>query len=299
MLFDWLSRAKRRVHASTRKPQRRLRPRLEALEDRLTPATFKVTTTADLVDSADSKLSLREAISRANATPGLETITLKAGVYNITLPGHESFNAAGDFNIQDSVTIVGASAGTTIIDGRQKDRVFDIFGPAPSSLRVTFQGVTIRGGLNDTFFGGGGILVGNADLVVRDCLITGNRTALVGGGISNAYAPATGKVTLVRSTVSRNVADGSGGGLYVGTDAVGQGGNLTVKRSTVRRNLSNGQGGGILAGTVTLTGSTVSGNAADYGGGINAVTATLTNCTINGNTVGTNGGGIHVTRDAS
>ena len=46
-------------------------------------------------------------------------------------------------------------------------------------------------------------------------MITDNQTALDGGGISNAYAPGTGNVTLIRTTVIRNVAGADGGGLYV------------------------------------------------------------------------------------
>src|SRR5262245_50781767 len=209
-------------YPKTKDRVRSIVPTLEILEDRWAPATFTVTTKADVINANDGKLSLREAITRANINPGPDTVKLPAGLYKITLPGHESNNLAGDFNIQSSVTIVGASASTTIVDGQRLDRVFDIFGSGPSSIKVAFQGVTIRGGLNDTFFGGGGILVGNADLVVRDCVVTDNRTALVGGGISNAYAPGTGKVTLVRSTVSRNVAANEGGGLFVVGGAGGQ-----------------------------------------------------------------------------
>ena len=47
---------------------RRARPstlRLECLEDRSVPATFNVTTTLDVIDPADGKRSLREAITRA------------------------------------------------------------------------------------------------------------------------------------------------------------------------------------------------------------------------------------------
>ena len=40
--------------------------RLECLEDRSVPATFNVTTTLDVIDPADGKRSLREAITEAN-----------------------------------------------------------------------------------------------------------------------------------------------------------------------------------------------------------------------------------------
>ena len=63
------------------------RPRLEQLEDRSVPATFNVTTTLDVVDPADGKLSLREAITAANSRAGADIIVLPAGVFKIALAG--------------------------------------------------------------------------------------------------------------------------------------------------------------------------------------------------------------------
>ena len=109
--------------------------------------------------------------------------------------------------------------------------MFDVLGTAPSSIKVVLERLTVRNG-NVTGHGGG-IQVGNADLVVRDCVVTGNRASQTGGGISNAAMPGTGNVTLVRTTVGRNVAGSIGGGLFVdGASA------LTVKDSTVRRNIA-------------------------------------------------------------
>src|SRR5262245_28754371 len=79
---------------------------LEVLEDRLAPATFNVTTTLDLVDPADGKRSLREAITQANNNSGVDTIVLPAGTFKIALDGTEDDgNAARDFDITDAVTI--------------------------------------------------------------------------------------------------------------------------------------------------------------------------------------------------
>jgi len=259
------------------------RPRLEAFEDRTVPTTLNVTTTLDSVDITDGKLSLREAIARANL-PGADVIVLPAGVFKITRPGAGEFE--GDFGIFDAVTIRGAGAGLTIVDGQQLDRVFDVAG-ALSSIKVVLEKLTVRNGsVTDD---GGGIRVGNADLVVRDCAVTGNR-AEIGGGLSNFSDPGTSNFKLVRTTVSRNVAGQGGGGVYL----VG-GGALTLLQSTVRRNLAGSNGGGINATTVTLTRSTVSGNAAvsGFGGGIEAGgTVTLTSSTVSGNSAGSAGGGI-------
>ncbi len=143
----------------------------------------------------------------------------------------------------------------------------------------------VRNGSTTTH--GGGILVGNADLTVRDTIISGNRASQSGGGISNGAATGTGNVTLVRTTISRNVAGTSGGGVFSANNV------LTVQDSTVRRNLTTDSGGGISATTANLTNCTISGNAANNGGGISAGTAvTLTNCTVSGNSAGSRGGGI-------
>ena len=125
-----------------------------------------------------------------------------------------------------------------------------------------FAGLTIRNG--KVTGPGGGIRVGNADLVVRDCAVTGNRASATGGGISNGSIPGTGNVTLVRTTIGRNVTGAGGGGICVTGSST-----LAVRGSTVRRNIAAFDGGGIAADTATLTDCTVSGNsAATYGGGL-------------------------------
>jgi CSLREA domain-containing protein len=272
--------------ARTRPARRLARLRLEHLEDRSVPSTFTVNTTLDDVTPANGKFSLREAITKANTTAGADVIVVPVGVFKITIAGaSEDANATGDFDITDAVTIQGVAAGLTVINGQQLDRVFDVLGSGPSSIKVVLQGLTVRNGL--VTGPGGGIQVGNADLVVRDCVVTGNRASESGGGIANV--PGTANVTLVRTTVGRNVAGAGGGGVSATGISV-----LTVKSSTVRRNLAGNNGGGIFADTATLTNSTVSGNTARTdGGGLWAQTATLFNCTIAENIAQTGGGLFH------
>jgi CSLREA domain-containing protein len=303
--------------------QRGTRLRLEPLEDRTVPSTFTVTTTLDDVTPANGKLSLREAITAANGHAGADVIVLPVGVFKITQSGAgEDANATGDFDITSPVTIAGAGAAASIIDARQQDRVFDVLGTGPSSIKAVLAGMTIRNG--NVADSGGGIRVGDADLVVRDCAVVGNRASANGGGISNATSFGTENVKLVRTTVGRNVAGQEGGGLSVGTGLSDAESVLTLKDCTVRRNsaailgggisassatlthctisgntiLSKtvtsaiGFGGGILADTATLTNCTISGNAGRFGGGVRASTATLTNCTVSGNFAIEDGGGI-------
>src|SRR5262245_26723783 len=99
MTLNLLRLWRKRLHW-TLKARGRQRPQLEVLEDRLTPAPLLVTTRADVVNEGDGKLSLREAISRANATEERDTIVLPAGVYEIARAGPgDDDNASGDFDI--------------------------------------------------------------------------------------------------------------------------------------------------------------------------------------------------------
>jgi hypothetical protein len=288
---------KRRVDRSTRGAAgNRSRLRVEALEDRLTPATFNVTTKLDVVNPVDGVLSLREAVTRANSRAGGDTILLPAGVFRIALVGADDTNAAGDFDVSGDTLIRGAGAGLTVIDAQQIDRVFDVLGTAPSSIRVAFQGLTVRNGLSSLDgLDGGGIQFGNADLVFRDCAVTGNRAAIQGGGITNNALPGTGNITLIRTLVSRNVAGLSGGGVMC-VQSHGLGGIVVARDSAIRRNIATvGTGGGVLASTANLTNSIVTGNSAGDAGGIAAATASLTNCAVSGNFARTEGGGIFAT----
>jgi hypothetical protein len=114
MFFDRLRRAPRHRPRCAPGVPRYSRLRLDPLEDRLVPATFVVNTALDEATPGDRRLSLREAVSAANASPGPDAILLPAGVFKITLPGEDSTNAAGDFDITGDTLIRGAGAGATV-----------------------------------------------------------------------------------------------------------------------------------------------------------------------------------------
>ena len=95
-------------------------------------ATINVNTTADELN-ADSDCSLREAVQAANtdaavdgctAGTGADTVVLPAGIYVLTRIGaNEGANASGDLDVLSDITIEGAGAATTVIDGNGTDRV--------------------------------------------------------------------------------------------------------------------------------------------------------------------------------
>ena len=285
-------------------------------------ATFTVNSTGDAPDAnpgdgvaetapSNGVTTLRAAIQEANALAGPDTIILAAGTYTLTIAGaDEDAGATGDLDITDDLTITGAGQATTIIDGGALDRVFHVI----TGSTVEISGVTVQNGrvLDGLPTAGGGIRI-DGTLNLTDSTISNNAAAFgtEGGGIGN-----TGTLILTNSTVSGNTASSVGGIHNYGTVTItnstvsgnsatagGQGGGifnsgiLALVDSTVRDNFASGggiSGGGIVnQATLSLTGSTVSGNRAngDGGGIYNQIdTVTVVNSTITNNTAGRGGG---------
>ena len=317
------------MSARSRSPRPPKRLSVEPLEAREVPATFTVTTVADVVDPLDGRLSLREAVTRANATPGPDTIRLPAGVYLMALPGGEDQNLSGDFDVTDSLTVTGAGPGRTVVDGNHLDGLFDLKGP----IAVTFIGLTVRNGSNP---GTGGAIVSDTARVTLDNVVAAHNVAFEGGAINIEAGTLTvrnsrlvnnsahggaggaiqvdkGTVVLEGSTVTGNFAF-QGGGIAANTGPVtlshssvkfntasafgggihAEGSAVSLIGSSVRGNLAGNGGGGIFTGaTVNLTGSSMTGNrAGNDGGGIDALSVNLLGSTVAGNTAQGSGGGI-------
>jgi CSLREA domain-containing protein len=89
--------------------------------------SFTVNDTSDQVDAgpgdgicrtSSGTCTLRAAIQEANALPGADTIQVPAGIYTLAIPPLNENNAdVGDLDITGPVTIIGAGAGITILDG--------------------------------------------------------------------------------------------------------------------------------------------------------------------------------------
>jgi hypothetical protein len=247
---------------------------LIAPQPALAAPTFNINSAADVVASAplnngvcetapgNNVCTLRAAIMKANHFPdGGVTINIPSGTYTLTIPASGSDDEiTGNLNISASMSLIGAGAASTIIDGNgsaTNDNVMFV----NSAVTVTISNVTIQNG----------------------------RAVSLGGGIFN-----NGNLTLTSSTVSGNSAGGGGGGGGI----FSSGGPLTLSNSVVSGN-SAGFGGGIWNsnGTVNVINSTISGNnATPYGGGgISNVSSTLNviNSTISGNNSADAGGGIY------
>ena len=92
------------------------------------PPPSPATTTQDAVDAtidgtcaiAGGGCSLRAALQEANATTDPDDIALPAGRFKIALGGtSEDAAARGDFDSTHDVTITGAGANLTVIDGNE------------------------------------------------------------------------------------------------------------------------------------------------------------------------------------
>src|SRR6266581_3537980 len=214
-------------------------------------ATFTVDTTADVVDAlpgdgvcatATGACSLRAAVQESRALPGADTIILPSGLYLLTIAGAGNNSAtSGDLDISEDLTILGAGARTTIIDGNRLDRVFDVRNPVP---------VVISGGT---------IAAVNGPLTLTDVAFVGNSAGGNGGAIF-----ASGTTVLTGCAVIGNSAGDGGGGIVI------QNGALTLTNVTISGNTAVTDGGGLQAANIdaTLTNVTITANSASTGGGI-------------------------------
>jgi hypothetical protein len=310
------------------RPRAALRPRLEALEDRLLPSTLTVTNTLD-----SGKGSLRYEIAQAQSN---DTIVFNFGTIKNPkkAPPPTITLTSGELDITKNLTIQGPGAGQLTISGNRgtfyASRVFEV----AANTTVALSGLTISDGSTSFDDGFGGGILNHGTLTVSGCTISNNDAPFVvyqvpgsGGGIYS-----DGTLTVSDCTVSNNSAYSSGGGIYnaagatlavTGGTVSGNGGlygggiynagKATVSNTTVSGNVANQNGdvatnvhdiawgGGIYnAGTLTVTGGTISGNVADLGGGIyNELTvavpagsATVSGCTISDNNA-FQGGGIY------
>jgi CSLREA domain-containing protein len=299
-------------------------------------ATITVTTTDDAV-ADDGRCSLREAVDAANsdtaqfASPGecvggsgTDTISVPAGTYRLMVGfAGENSNGIGDLDIHGSLTLSGAGAGATVLDGNNLDRVLDVF----SGSTVTVEGVTITGGqspsggpgadavrtgstgINATAAAGvpgenGGGIRSDGALTVVDSVITANRT---GNGGPGGHGQAEAGVGDLMTANGGRGGDGTGGD--GGTGGYGGGiyssGSLTLIRTVVSGNTTgSGGNGGIGTGGNGGFGTTKggdggwgfggSGGHGGAGGGVAAAGASSLNIedsTISGNTAGPGGAG--------
>jgi hypothetical protein len=172
-------------------------------------------------------------------TIGATVTKAGAGDQIIAATGHYTEH----LTLEKSLTITGASADATILDGLKSGAVISITTPFSVTTVVTVTGFTIRNGSAGIFNEGvlsltrsriqdhaGRGIVNTGTATITDTLVSDN----AGGGITNST---TGRATLTNVTISNNTAAMWGGGIF-------------------------------NTGVMTLTNVTISGNQAALGGGL-------------------------------
>ncbi len=240
-----------------------------------------------LTPGADGFVSLREAIKAANSSAGADTINLQAGTYSLTRFGLD--DTTGDLDIRDSLTIVGASPGTTTVDGSNLYRIFEVHDDA--AITVKISNLKIQNGLANLLSGedGGGVFVQGSsntpNVYLSNVWFSANATSGItdeGGAIYNA-----GHLDIDGALIEGNHSK-KGGGIFNAS-----GGVLNMSNVTLSGNQATvGQGGGFHnAGTATLNHITVTANSAStQGGGVfDSGTLYLSNAILSGNSAGSSG----------
>lgn len=242
------------------------------------------TSVANLVANkgADGKISLREAIIATNNTAGHDGVFLSAETYTLSIAGKgEDFAATGELNLRESLSLIGAGAGSTIIDGADLDRIFQTY----SGNDYFLQGLTIQ---NASLFSDGGALTAAGTVTIADSVFQDNEATNVaqGGAIRS-----NGTLNLDTVRFTNNTAADRAGALYSTGDTF-------IVNSLFENNSAAGDGGAIwhdgASPLLELINVTMSGNSANGEGG--AIYASddvnLVNVTITDNLAGGNGGGF-------
>lgn len=175
---------------------------------------------------------------------------------------------------------------------------------------LTIKGSTIEG--NSSNGTGGGIFAENTLVNIDTSFIQKNHTQNNGGGIyiandrgiCNQTHPFTfsekattmpeGESSISNTTIGDNIANGLGGGMYIGNEICLRISNSTITGNRVVNSSGNGQGGGIVGysmGELTLDHTAITDNKADFGGGIYALCTAVANTHItlrNGSSINKN-----------
>ena len=152
------------------------------------------------------------------------------GTFTLTiLPAGTDDASTGDLDIDGNVTIKGAGAGLTIIDGNNLDRVFDILGGTVAISKLTIQH-------GRALVAGGGLLNSGGNVTLTNVDVENNVALGLNGepGVDGAAIGAVGN---------------PGGSGVIGLDAEGGGimnafGSLTIKDSSIASNQAFGGSGG-------------------------------------------------------
>ncbi len=286
----------------------------------VTPATFTVDSLADAPDAAPGDEACATAAAECTLRAAVQEAALTTLPVVIDVPaGHYVLGSALELP-SGVVTMRGAARATTVLDGDDAGRIFDVLGGASLSLETLT--VTKGGGEQE----GGAIRAVDAALVLNDVAVTSSATGGFGGGIyaggadlkitaslfdddtglaGGAIAALGGKLIVTGSTFTGNLATDVGGAIAafgMKVFAIGVG-------NTFTGNVAEHSGGAVYASgagqaaSYSIAGSTFTGNQA-FGGAGGAIAAdglaapgatgglVVVNCTFDGNAADDEGGAL-------
>lgn len=244
-----------------------------------------------------------------------DTINVSAGIYNVVATlTYQPVEAR-------TLTIQGASAATTILDGGDSVPIMSVNTTAGGvNANITIRGLTFQNGDNGAGDGGGVYTeVGDATITIENCSFL-NNVATGAGGCFFATTEDDGTVIFRNNTVSgTNSSGGSGAAVRInarqegtvqfenntigGTNSAGASGgavyiNTTIGTLNILNNSISGTntttnvGGAIYAnatgGTLNILNNSITGNnsAEGSGGALYANTSSDGTLIISGNTIG-------------
>lgn len=249
--------------------------------------TYVVNSTKDTVDAdvavgackdVHKKCTLRAAIQQANFHPGPDVVVIPAGTFKLTRKGNtDDADVVGDLDVTDSITLVGAGQGRTIIDGNGKktgDRVLQVTGDATGT---TIRDVTIRGGVRSATFDEGGGLLWEAtssmggSLTLKNVTFTHDKSYNYGGFAVSGSTFGSDRIVLDHVTATHNTAQASAGG---GGASLGNVGSFEIRHSVIRANHAAEAAGLYLQGPASddtslhVESTLFRGNKANLSGGL-------------------------------
>lgn len=247
--------------------------------------------------------SLRDALDAGTTDNDATVITFDPSLFT---GGSATISLTdGDIIIYKGVTVTGPGSTQLTIDAHQASRVFKIQGSNYAD-DFALSGLTITNGVTPNLYqNGGGIYVEHGrNIVLNDMVFDGNSAPLKGKG-GGAFLRTAGTLSITDSTFIDNQSYMGGGGLYSKSlDGV------TLTRATISGNSStNYRGGGATFVNTNgyqlvdldIVDSTFSDNSTpDVGGGAAIVwqglgSVSVTGSTVSGNSAKNMGSGFYVT----
>jgi len=190
---------------------------------------------------------LRDALSMAESNGEDDVINIAAGVYQ-TFGAPFEYSSAQDF----ALTIEGAGAGFTILDGGETNRVLEINTVSEADIVITIKSLTIQNGyhlsmLEDGYIpGGAGINAFSQNVSIENCEFINNFVSTTGNG-GGLFADVENKINLLGNLFSGNSAPSDGGGANLNAFELYISGNQFIDNSAVL-----GSGGGAYTSGIKL-----------------------------------------------